>query len=213
MMNTTENQNTHDHDLLELKSQYQTFKSAIESQPVINSKIIQRVIKSGVSSVNHIIHSYTIVGLIGILLWILIGVFFKLSILFIIATCIMMSADMACDHWSAWPLKKISAPDTTMIQASVLARRSRARFTISTCLGIMVIIPWFCWFAYELTNSAVCNIDMGQGFTNLIVILSAIGGLIGLSIGIILVVRMRKKLASIDAQIHKFINMNDSSVS
>jgi hypothetical protein len=170
-------------EILEMREQLATLKKQLDTQEIINDRLIKEAMSSKLSSINRSAIWTCVVCLIMIPLGYLNFQRLGHSTAFCIATSMLFLICFVAIFLSHYRLRKSDIRNGNLITTYTEVARMRKIYKSWHYWSIPMLIVWFAWFVYEIyQNIAHENIEMmliicGSGIFG-----GVIGGIIGLRI-------------------------------
>ena len=170
-------------EILEMREQLATLKKQLDTQEIINDRLIKEAMSSKLSSINRSAVWICVVCLIMIPMGYLNFQRLGHSTAFCIATSMLFLICFVATFLSHYRLRKSDIRNGNLITTYTEVARMRKIYKSWHYWSIPMLIVWFAWFVYEIyQNIAHENIEMmliicGSGIFG-----GVIGGIIGLRI-------------------------------
>ena len=180
-----------------MRQQISELKERLDRESTLNVQLLHDSLKTKMRSVHTLVRKVIIMGAVGIGAWIFIGYFGHLSPAFIAFTCLMMFASMMAEYFIN---RMADEAFTTNLKETatrlIIMKKLRLRQTITG--GTVLILVWFPWLAYEFSQ------HLGKEVYQPMIIGAAVGGIIGASIGIGILLKMQRANDEMIRQIEEF---------
>lgn len=169
-----------DNTLNEIKQQWQLLHDKLESQAIINDRLIRHIINSNARSINRDGLFVTIMAALAmpycswLLLWL------HMSVAFTIITVIFLLAALCYNIYTHRHVKPAKLAQSSLAEVTCRVARMKMLYARWLRFSIPFIICWLAWFAYEIMTIAGMSHDERIG----ILVGGAIGGAIGAALGI-----------------------------
>lgn len=176
-----ENNTLISNELEQMRSQISLLKDKLEKQNIINEQHIRRSMKSKMSSINRTIAGTIVAGTLALpyCTW-----FFwsqDLSMLFIVATAIMLTICLGLTILQQVRLKKLDFSEGNLVETAVQLSKVKKHYSEWHWVAIPMIIIWLGWLMYEMI-SKLGNEPYIIGFCCGAAVGAIIGGIIGFRI-------------------------------
>ena len=177
-MNTMET-----NEILEMREQLATLKKQLDTQEIINDRLIKEAMSSKLSSINRSAVWICVVCLIMIPMGYLNFQRLGHSTAFCIATSMLFLICFVAMFLSHYRLRKSDIRNGNLITTYTEVARMRKIYKSWHYWSIPLLIVWFAWFVYEIyQNIAHENIEMMLIISGSGIFGGVIGGIIGLRI-------------------------------
>lgn len=182
---------SHDHDEFEeMKTQVSLLRKKLDSERMVNDKLMRRVMKEKVSSVNTYITKVIVCGLLAIVLLNFdFTVLFPLSGTFLVFSNLMMVCALSYTIWNKILLGSVNMMEDNLLDVCHKLVRFKQREIRYLYIGAPVILLWLGYFTYEVNTSIE---DPAVAYS--LSFSGGIGGVIGFSIGIYMFRKMIKNV-------------------
>ena len=170
-------------EILEMREQLATLKKQLDTQEIINDRLIKEAMSSKLSSINRSAVWICVVCLIMIPLGYLNFQRLGHSTAFCIATSMLFLICFVAMFLSHYRLRKSDIRNGNLITTYTEVARMRKIYKSWHYWSIPMLIVWFAWFVYEIyQNIAHENIEMMLIISGSGIFGGVIGGIIGLRI-------------------------------
>lgn len=186
----------------ELRRQYASLKEVTEKERLVNEALLKKVVSSRLTNIRSTLRNMCIIGIAGTILWVLICHWFNFSLAFLIATELVLIADLLNDMRMAHNLNPKDFADRSLLEISQHTLRTARQFKYSFAAGIIVVILWMIWFGYEIlhTDTPDRYVDFG------LCLGGTIGGIAGLAAAIYIFHKISRQFANADAEIREYLS-------
>lgn len=184
-------------ELEDIRKQINELKQRLDRESTLNEQLLHDSLKTKIRSVHTLVGKVITMGIIGIALWIIIGIAWHLSTYFIVFTCAMMLVSVITEYLiNRMKYDSITTNLKDTVTRLMRMKKLRLRQTITGCSVLFLV--WMPWLAYEFSQ----HFD-GREFLPMIVGAS-VGLVIGASVGIGILLKMQRANDEMIRQIEEF---------
>ena len=169
-----------DNTLNEIKQQWQLLQDKLESQSIVNDKLIRRIINSNARSINRHALLVTVMAALAIpyCTWLLLWM--HISLAFTIVTVVFLLAAVCYNIYTHRRVQPAQLAQSSLAEVTCRVARMKMLYARWLRFSIPFIICWFAWFVYEIMTLAGMSHDERTG----ILVGGVVGGVIGAALGI-----------------------------
>ena len=174
-------------ELDEMRQQIKALKEKVENQGILNENLVKKSIQGKMKSIHNTVYRLFAMVLFAIPLWLFIKYQHNLSWYYTIFTILMMLVSVFFD----WYINRIDVNrmgDDLKETANQLLKMKKQRAQQEKIALFIVVPAWFIWTGYEFYT----NITDSTTATALLIGI-AVGGIIGLIIGLSIYFKMQRK--------------------
>ena len=163
------------HELEEMRSQINTLKEKLEKQTIVNEEHICRSMKSKMSDINKIVTATIIMGVFALVYctWFFYSQGYSLA--FVITTAIMLTVCLGLTIGQKLTLSWMDLSRKNLIDTAQTLSKVKTHYQNWYKIAIPVLVIWFAWVMYEMTNILGLDSSTAIGFC----CGAAVGGIIG----------------------------------
>lgn len=171
-------------DLKEMREQYNALKEHVDTQEIINDRLLRKTFKGHIESIHSVGWTTGLAGLFVIIASPFAFHYnpaFNMSWAFVIATDIMMLVCMGFTYF--WHRKMDTSKIATqnLLEFAEEVKRLKLRYKMWMRMSFLIILPWLGWLCYEVYQKADSR-ELAIGF----ICAALIGAFIGMCIGLAL---------------------------
>ncbi len=182
-------------EIEELRRQYASLKEVTEKERLVNEALLKKVVSSHLTDIRSTLRNMCIIGIVGTILWVLICRWFNFSLTFLIATELILIADLLNDMRMTHNLNPKDFADRSLLEISQNTLRAARQFKYSFVTGIILTILWMIWFIFEIQ---LTDISLKLG--------GIIGGITGFGVAIYIFRKISRQFADADAEIREYLS-------
>jgi hypothetical protein len=177
-------------ELEEMRQQMAILKNKLESQTIVNDRMLRRAMKDSLNWINR-----TYIWQIVITLFVALPYcwwslrFIGTSVEFTVVTMLFLLYAVCYTVWTGLPLRDKLLMQGELLQVSEIVARAKKRDGDWLLQGIPFLLIWVGWFAYEMYNK--------HGYHHQLLISCIIGALIGGAIGLSIHLKTQRKYREI----------------
>lgn len=176
MENSTEMENTFkSHELEEMRSQINALKEKLEKQTIVNEEHVYRSMKSKMSDINKTVTATIIMGVFALVYCTWFFYSQGCSLAFVITTAIMLAVCLGLTIGQKLTLGRMDLSRKNLIDTAQTLSKIKTHYQNWYKIAIPVLVIWFAWVTYEMTNILGLDSSTAIGFC----CGAAVGGIIG----------------------------------
>lgn len=184
-------------ELEDIRKQINELKQRLDRESTLNEQLLHDSLKTKIRSVHTLVGKVITMGIIGIALWIIIGIAWHLSTYFIVFTCAMMLVSVITEYLiNRMKYDSITTNLKDTVTRLMRMKKLRLRQTITGCSVLFLV--WMPWLAYEFSQ----HFDAPQFLP--MIIGAAVGHVFGACIGIGILLKIQRANDEMIRQIKEF---------
>lgn len=136
-------------ELEEIRQQVSELKQRLDRETILNEQLLHDSLKSKMRSVHKIVWRMIVIGILGIVVWCLMGYMWNLSPYFVATTILMFIASMSAEYMT----NRMDDRDLTANLSDAVARlvRMKRMRLIQIVAGfVFLLVLWGPWMVYEM---------------------------------------------------------------
>lgn len=174
-------------ELDEMRQQIKALKEKVERNGVLNEKLVKKSVQDKMKSIHNTVYRLFAMVLLATPLWLFIKYQHNLSWYYTIFTILMMLVSVFFD----WYVNRIDVSrmgDDMKETANQLLKMKRQR-ALQEKIALFIVLPvWSIWTGYEFYTNITDSTTATALFIGI-----AVGGIVGLIIGLSIYFRMQRK--------------------
>ena len=170
------------HELDEMRSQINALKEKLEKQTIVNEEHIRRSMKSKMSDINKTVTATIILGVFALVYCTWFFYSQSCSLAFVISTAVMLTICLGLTIGQKITLGRMDLSQGNLIDTAQTLSKIKTHYQNWHKIAIPVLVVWFAWLMYEMTNVLGMNSSMAIGFCCGAAVGGIIGGVIGFRI-------------------------------
>lgn len=187
-------------ELEEMRQQMAILKNKLESQTIVNDRLLRRAMKERLNWINRTYIWHIVITLFVALPYCWWSLrFIGTSVEFTVVTMLFLLYAVCYTVWTGLPLRDKLLMQGELLQVSEIVARAKKRDADWLLQGIPFLIIWVGWFAYEMYNK--------HGYHHQLLISCIIGALIGGAIGLSIHLKTQRKYREILERIEEMREM------
>lgn len=176
-----ENEKFISQELEEMRSQIDILKNQLEKQVIVNDTHIRNSMKSKASDINRTVGATIFLGVIALIYCTWFFYSQGLSLLFVIATAIMLATCIILTIAQKAALGKLDFSSDNIVETAKILGKIKTHYSEWHRIAIPMILIWFGWLIYEVISTLGPS-PMTIGFCCGAFIGGILGGIMGLRI-------------------------------
>lgn len=176
-----ENEKFISQELEEMRSQIDILKNQLEKQVIVNDTHIRNSMKSKASDINRTVGATIFLGLIALIYCTWFFYSQGLSLLFVIATAIMLATCIILTIAQKAALGKLDFSSDNIVETAKILGKIKTHYSEWHRIAIPMILIWFGWLIYEVISTLGPS-PMTIGFCCGAFIGGILGGIMGFRI-------------------------------
>lgn len=176
-----ENEKFISQELEEMRSQIDILKNQLEKQVIVNDSHIRNSMKSKASDINRTVGATIFLGVIALIYCTWFFYSQGLSLLFVIATAIMLATCIILTIAQKAALGKLDFSSDNIVETAKILGKIKTHYSEWHRIAIPMILIWFGWLIYEVISTLGPS-PMTIGFCCGAFIGGILGGIMGFRI-------------------------------
>lgn len=176
-----ENEKFISQELEEMRSQIDILKNQLEKQVIVNDTHIRNSMKSKASDINRTVGATIFLGVIALIYCTWFFYSQGLSLLFVIATAIMLATCIILTIAQKAALGKLDFSSDNIVETAKILGKIKTHYSEWHRIAIPMILIWFGWLIYEVISTLGPS-PMTIGFCCGAFIGGILGGIMGFRI-------------------------------
>lgn len=176
-----ENEKFISQELEEMRSQIDILKNQLEKQVIVNDTHIRNSMKSKASDINRTVGATIFLGVIALIYCTWFFYSQGLSLLFVIATAIMLATCIILTIAQKAALGKLDFSSDNIVETAKILGKIKTHYSEGHRIAIPMILIWFGWLIYEVISTLGPS-PMTIGFCCGAFIGGILGGIMGFRI-------------------------------
>ena len=176
-----ENEKFISQELEEMRSQIDILKNQLEKQVIVNDTHIRNSMKSKASDINRTVGATIFLGVIALIYCTWFFYSQGLSLLFVIATSIMLATCIILTIAQKVALGKLDFSSDNIVETAKILGKIKTHYSEGHRIAIPMILIWFGWLIYEVISTLGPS-PMTIGFCCGAFIGGILGGIMGFRI-------------------------------
>lgn len=176
-----ENEKFISQELEEMRSQIDILKNQLEKQVIVNDSHIRNSMKSKASDINRTVGATIFLGVIALIYCTWFFYSQGLSLLFVIATAIMLATCIILTIAQKAALGKLDFSSDNIVETAKILDKIKTNYSEWHRIAIPMILIWFGWLIYEVISTLGPS-PMTIGFCCGAFIGGILGGIMGFRI-------------------------------
>lgn len=176
-----ENEKFISQELEEMRSQIDILKKQLEKQVIVNDTHIRNSMKSKASDINRTVGATIFLGVIALIYCTWFFYSQGLSLLFVIATAIMLATCIILTIAQKAALGKLDFSSDNIVETAKILGKIKTHYSEGHRIAIPMILIWFGWLIYEVISTLGPS-PMTIGFCCGAFIGGILGGIMGFRI-------------------------------
>lgn len=176
-----ENEKFISQELEEMRSQIDILKNQLEKQVIVNDTHIRNSMKSKASDINRTVGATIFLGVIALIYCTWFFYSQGLSLLFVIATAIMLATCIILTIAQKAALGKLDFSSDNIVETAKILGKIKTHYGEGHRIAIPMILIWFGWLIYEVISTLGPS-PMTIGFCCGAFIGGILGGIMGFRI-------------------------------
>ena len=176
-----ENEKFISQELEEMRSQIDILKNQLEKQVIVNDTHIRNSMKSKASDINRTVGATIFLGVIALIYCTWFFYSQGLSLLFVIATAIMLATCIILTISQKAALGKLDFSSDNIVETAKILGKIKTHYSEGHRIAIPMILIWFGWLIYEVISTLGPS-PMTIGFCCGAFIGGILGGIMGFRI-------------------------------
>lgn len=176
-----ENEKFISQELEEMRSQIDILKNQLEKQVIVNDTHIRNSMKSKASDINRTVGATIFLGVIALIYCTWFFYSQGLSLLFVIATSIMLATCIILTIAQKAALGKLDFSSDNIVETAKILGKIKTHYSEGHRIAIPMILIWFGWLIYEVISTLGAS-PMTIGFCCGAFIGGILGGIMGFRI-------------------------------
>lgn len=176
-----ENEKFISQELEEMRSQIDILKKQLEKQVIVNDTHIRNSMKSKASDINRTVGATIFLGVIALIYCTWFFYSQGLSLLFVIATSIMLATCIILTIAQKAALGKLDFSSDNIVETAKILGKIKTHYSEGHRIAIPMILIWFGWLIYEVISTLGPS-PMTIGFCCGAFIGGILGGIMGFRI-------------------------------
>lgn len=148
-----ENEKFISQELEEMRSQIDILKNQLEKQVIVNDTHIRNSMKSKASDINRTVGATIFLGVIALIYCTWFFYSQGLSLLFVIATAIMLATCIILTIAQKAALGKLDFSSDNIVETAKILGKIKTHYSEGHRIAIPMILIWFGWLIYEVIST------------------------------------------------------------
>ena len=148
-----ENEKFISQELEEMRSQIDILKNQLEKQVIVNDTHIRNSMKSKASDINRTVGATIFLGVIALIYCTWFFYSQGLSLLFVIATAIMLATCIVLTIAQKAALGKLDFSSDNIVETAKILGKIKTHYSEGHRIAIPMILIWFGWLIYEVIST------------------------------------------------------------